>query len=103
MSGRRIFPVCITSVQEGRRRFHWRAQRDLVSLLKAYVPLLTPLDGAPGVDDYPWCFALVFRRRYYLGAFLTGGRDDVTFLALVSPLRRQAFLRHAAQRQSLAF
>ncbi|WP_208091716.1 hypothetical protein [Cronobacter turicensis] len=103
MSARRIFPVRITSVQEGRRRFHWQAQRDLVSLLKAHMPLLTPLNGAPGVDDYPWCFALVFRRRYYLGAFLTDSRDDVTCLALVSPLRRQSFLRHAAQRQSLAF
>ncbi|EOV9657027.1 hypothetical protein ACN5L1_002613 [Cronobacter turicensis] len=103
MAGRRIFPVRIASVQEGRSRFHSRAQRDLISLLKAHAPLLTSLDGAPGVDDYPWCFALVFRRRYYLGAFLTGGRDDVTLLALVSPLRHQAFLRHAAQRQSLAF
>ncbi|ELY7393114.1 hypothetical protein SOJ80_003346 [Cronobacter universalis] len=66
-------------------------------------PALTPLDGAPGVDDYPWCFALVFRRRYYLGAFLTDSRGDIALFALVSPLRRQAFLRQAAQRQGLAF
>ncbi|EOC1454816.1 hypothetical protein ACI1AH_000625 [Cronobacter sakazakii] len=65
------------------------------------VPVLTPLAGTPAINDYPWCFALVFRGHYYLGAFLNG--PDDTCFALVSRLRRPCVLHHAAQKQSLAF
>ncbi|EPE3192510.1 hypothetical protein [Cronobacter malonaticus] len=94
--------MCITSMQEGRGGFYGRAQRELVSLLKTHVvPALVPLDGTPEVDNYPWCFALVLRGRFYLGAFLDG--SDTTLFALISRLSRDGALHQAALRQSLAF
>lgn len=83
-----------------------RTQRELVSLLTTQVvPALMPLSGAPGVHDYPWCFALAFRQRLYLGAFLPGTnrQGDATLEALCCRLNRQALLQHARPVQSLAF
>lgn len=102
MFARVISRVCITSMQEGRGGFNGRVQRELVSLLKTHVvPALAPLDGTPEVDSYPWCFALVFRGRFYLGAFLDG--SDTPLFTLISRLSRDGALHQAAQRQSLAF
>ncbi|EPN9525640.1 hypothetical protein ACT5AM_000263 [Cronobacter malonaticus] len=94
--------MCITSMQEGRGGFYGRAQRELVLLLKTHVvPALAPLDGTPEVDGYPWCFALVFRGRFYFGAFL--GSTNTALLALISRHSRDGALHQAALRQSLAF
>lgn len=102
MFARMISRVCITSMQEGRGGFYGRAQRELVSLLKTHVvPALVPLDGTPEVDSYPWCFALVLRGSFYLGAFLDG--SDTPLFALISRLSRDGALHQAALRQSLAF
>ncbi len=102
MFARTIVPVHIESGQKAYKSVYSRAQRALVLRLKTeVVPVLTPLAGTPAINDYPWCFALVFRGHYYLGAFLNG--TDDTCVALVSRLRRPRVLHHAAQKQSLAF
>ncbi|EPN9382213.1 type VI secretion system lipoprotein TssJ [Cronobacter malonaticus] len=74
--------------------------RGVASPLKVSIYALTNVEAFLDAG-YPWCFALVLRGRFYLGAFLDG--SDTPLFALISRLSRDGALHQAALRQSLAF